>query len=73
MVANDDLEGKTTHFSGFYTHTISRPNIPKPPIVREGLYRLTVYSTGVETKSVDFQNFVALLYAHMPVLRKKLK
>ena len=33
MVANDDLEGKTTHFTGFYTHTISGPNIPKPPIV----------------------------------------
>ena len=34
MVANDDLEGKTTHFTGFYTHTISGPNIPKPPIVK---------------------------------------
>ena len=33
MVANDDLEGKTTHFTDFYTHTISGPNIPKPPIM----------------------------------------
>ena len=33
IVANDDLEGKTIHFTGFYTHTISRPKIPKPPIV----------------------------------------
>ena len=33
MVANDDLEGKTTHFTDFYIHTISGPNIPKPPIV----------------------------------------
>ena len=33
MVANDDLEGKTTHFTGFYTHTISGQKIPKPPIV----------------------------------------
>ena len=29
MVANDDLKGKTTHFTGFYTHTISGPKIPK--------------------------------------------
>ena len=36
MVANDDLEGKTTHFTGFYTHTISGSNIPKPPIVYMG-------------------------------------
>ena len=34
MVANDDLEGKTIHFIGFYTYTISGPNIPKPPIVK---------------------------------------
>ena len=33
MVAKDDLEGKTTHFTGFYIHTISGPKIPKPPIV----------------------------------------
>ena len=30
MAANDYLKGKTTHFTGFYTHTISRPKIPKP-------------------------------------------
>ena len=35
MVANDDLEGKTTHFTGFYTHTISIPKIPKLPIVEQ--------------------------------------
>ena len=35
MVANDDLEGKTTHFTGFHTHTISGSNIPKPPIYSE--------------------------------------
>ena len=35
MVANDDLKGKTTHFTGFYTHTISGPKIPKPHVVRE--------------------------------------
>ena len=23
MVANDDLKGKTTHFTGFYTNSIS--------------------------------------------------
>ena len=28
-----DLEGKTTHFTGFYTHAIAWPKIPKPPIV----------------------------------------
>ena len=33
MVTNDDLEGKRSHFTGFYTHTISRPKIPKPTIV----------------------------------------
>ena len=33
MVAYNDLEGKTSHFTGFYTHTISGPKIPKPPIV----------------------------------------
>ena len=33
MVANDDLEGKTTNFTGSYTHTISGPKIPKPTIV----------------------------------------
>ena len=37
MVANDDLEGKTNHFTGFYNHTISRPNIPKTPIVTDFL------------------------------------
>ena len=30
MVANDDLKGKTTHFTGFYTHTISEPKLLKP-------------------------------------------
>ena len=30
MAANDYLKGKTNHFTGFYTHTISRPKIPKP-------------------------------------------
>ena len=35
MVANDVLEGKTTHFTGFHTHTISGSNIPKPPIYSE--------------------------------------
>ena len=30
MVANDDLKGKTTHFTGFYTHTISGPKHLKP-------------------------------------------
>ena len=29
MVANDDLKGKTTHFTGFYTHTISGPKLGK--------------------------------------------
>ena len=43
MVANDDLEGKTTHFTGFYTHTISGPNIPKPPIVSTELHFSEVY------------------------------
>ena len=33
MGANDGLEGKTTHLAGFYIHTISGQNIPKPPIV----------------------------------------
>jgi hypothetical protein len=40
MVANDDLEGHTTHFTGFYTHTISGLKIPKSPIVR-GKLKLT--------------------------------
>ena len=31
MVANGDLKGKTTHFTGFYTNSISRPKILKPP------------------------------------------
>ena len=35
MVANDDLEGKTTNFNGFYTDTISGPKIPKLSIVRK--------------------------------------
>jgi hypothetical protein len=30
MVANDDLRGKTIHFSGFYTQTISGTKILKP-------------------------------------------
>ena len=30
MVANDDLNGKTTHFTGFYNHTISGPKLLKP-------------------------------------------
>ena len=35
MVANDDLEGKTTHFTDFYTHTISGSKIPKLPKVEQ--------------------------------------
>ena len=27
---NDDLKGKTTHFTGFYTNSISGPKILKP-------------------------------------------
>ena len=30
MVANDDLKSKTTHFTGFYTNSISGQNILKP-------------------------------------------
>ena len=30
MVANDDLKGKTTQFTGFYIHTISEPKLLKP-------------------------------------------
>ena len=30
MVANDDLKGKTTHFTDFYTNSISGPKILKP-------------------------------------------
>ena len=30
MVTNDDLKSKTTHFSGFYTQTISASKILKP-------------------------------------------
>ena len=30
MVANDDLKGKTAHFTGFYTNSISRQKILKP-------------------------------------------
>ena len=35
MVANDNLKSKTTHFTGFYTCTISVPKIPKQPIVEQ--------------------------------------
>ena len=30
MVANDDLKDKTTHFTGFYTNSISGPKTLKP-------------------------------------------
>ena len=30
MVANDNLKGKTTHFTGFYTNSISGPKVLKP-------------------------------------------
>ena len=30
MVANDDLKGKATHFTGFYTNSNSQPKILKP-------------------------------------------
>ena len=30
MVANNVLKGKTTHFTGFYTNSISGPKILKP-------------------------------------------
>ena len=30
MVANDDLKGKTIHFTSFYNQTISGPKILKP-------------------------------------------
>ena len=30
MVAKDNLKGKTTHFTGFYTNSISRQKILKP-------------------------------------------
>ena len=29
MNANDDLKGKTTHFTGFCNQTVSGPKIPK--------------------------------------------
>jgi hypothetical protein len=32
MIDNDDLEGKTTYFTGFYIYTISGPKSPKPPV-----------------------------------------
>ena len=51
MVANDDLEGKTTHFTGFYTHTISGPNIPKPPIVNKEGSRMEQFD---DLKSFNF-------------------
>ena len=53
MVANDDLEGKTTHFTGFYAHTISGPNIPKPPIVYVML-RTPKLSSKWQTKITGF-------------------
>ena len=34
MVAYDDLEGKTIHFTGFYIHSISRPKKPSLTIYR---------------------------------------
>ena len=30
MIANNDLKGKTTPFTGIYTHTISGPKLLKP-------------------------------------------
>ena len=30
LVANDDLKGKITHFTGFYTNSISGQKILKP-------------------------------------------
>ena len=30
MVASDDLKGKTNHFTGFYTNSISRQKILNP-------------------------------------------
>ena len=33
MVDNDDLKGKTTYFTGFYTPTTSRTKNKKTPIV----------------------------------------
>ena len=63
MVANDDLKSKTTHFSGFYTQTISRPKILNLPIVRRNshshfkyikLYIGTVVSLCSHKKSFFF-------------------
>ena len=45
MVGNDDLKGKTTHFTGFYTYTISGPKSPKTAHART--YLQLHYSNGV--------------------------
>ena len=65
MVANDDLEGKTTYFTGFYTHTISEPKISKPPIVtiqgRQLSCKMQCKCAG--EKKVFFRNdFIKLCY-----------
>ena len=65
MVANDDLEGKTTHFTGFYTHTISGSNIPKPPIVRgqkPDFYELNISLGGIE--NILLKSVTHPLHAH---------
>ena len=46
MVANDDLKGKTTYFTGFYDHTISGPKIPKGEASREQPVALTRHQVG---------------------------
>ena len=43
MVANDDLEGKTTHFTFFETRTISEPKISKPPIVAQKIFKISSF------------------------------
>ena len=73
MVANDDLEGKTTHFTGFYTHTISGPNIPKPPIVKywdsneeeigTGSIQMNTLRVPISASSASFQFFCNFLRA----------
>ena len=49
MVANGDLKGKTTHFTVFYTNSISEPKILKPAPAHRVTQRDTIAKAILNT------------------------
>ena len=52
MVVNDDLKGKTTNFTAFYTHTISGTKMLKP--THSVTQRDAIATAILNTKNINY-------------------